>query len=157
MITVKKTSPFDEKASVLIDELDRYQAPLYPSESNHLDERATLASESCLFVGAFDGENICGISAVKKFKDYGELKRFFVLPDFRSRGVAKLMIDHLENYLMRNGIYKSRLETGIHQKEAIRFYEKHGYKSISAFGDYKEDPLSLFMEKDLIALFADSN
>jgi putative acetyltransferase len=42
-----------------------------------------------------------------------------------------------------------RLETGIHQAEAIALYATHGFREIGPFGDYKLDPLSLFMEKRL--------
>jgi len=40
-----------------------------------------------------------------------------------------------------------RLETGIHQKEAIGLYERMGFQSIPPFGEYVDDPLSRFFEK----------
>lgn len=42
-----------------------------------------------------------------------------------------------------------RLETGIHQPEAIGLYRSYGFQEIEPFGAYKADPLSLFMEKEL--------
>jgi len=57
------------------------------------------------------------------------------------------MLHHLEAYAREHDIYLLRLETGIHQNEAINLYEKMGYRSIAPFGDYHEDPLSRFLEK----------
>ena len=48
---------------------------------------------------------------------------------------------------VENGVHLLRLETGIHQHHAIALYESWGFQKISAFGEYKQDPLSLFYEK----------
>lgn len=59
------------------------------------------------------------------------------------------MIATLEYWLVKNGIYRSSLETGIYQQAALKFYEKIGYQSNSPFGSYKDDPLSVFKSKSL--------
>jgi ribosomal protein S18 acetylase RimI-like enzyme len=79
--------------------------------------------------------------------DYGEIKRMFVRPQFRGLGLARLMLNHLEAYASEHGIPVLRLETGVHQKDAIRLYEKAGFQSIPPFAGYIEDPLSRFFEK----------
>ena len=71
----------------------------------------------------------------------------FVRPQFRGFGLAKLMLDHLEAYARAHKINLLRLETGIHQKEAIGLYEQFGFQTIPPFGEYIEDPLSEFFEK----------
>ena len=71
----------------------------------------------------------------------------YVLPIHRGKGVAKLLLLHLEKAAYERGFSCIRLETGIAQKEAIGLYEKFGYKCIEPFGSYVADPLSLFMEK----------
>jgi len=71
----------------------------------------------------------------------------YVRPQFRGMGLAKAMMTHLEEYARDRGIRIFRLETGIDQHEAIRLYERSGYRRISAFGVYQPDPLSLFFEK----------
>ena len=73
----------------------------------------------------------------------------YVRPLFRGRGFAKLMLNHLSAYALASGIPLLRLETGIHQHEAIGLYERMGFHQIPPFGDYKEDPLSVFYEKSL--------
>jgi ribosomal protein S18 acetylase RimI-like enzyme len=89
-----------------------------------------------------------GCGGVQLFgTEYGELKRMYVRPEFRGRGLGKLMLEHLADHARRNGARLLRLETGIHQKEAIGLYESFGFKRVPPFGEYKEDPLSIFYEK----------
>ncbi len=75
----------------------------------------------------------------------------YVRPAFRGRGFAKLMLDHLAEYARAHGVTLLRLETGIHQHEAIGLYQRMGFYQIPPFGDYKDDPLSVFYEKLLLA------
>jgi ribosomal protein S18 acetylase RimI-like enzyme len=73
----------------------------------------------------------------------------YIRPQFRGLGFAKLMLDHLSEYSRSHGINMLRLETGIHQHDAIALYERAGFRLIPAFGDYKPDPLSRFYEKQI--------
>ena len=101
------------------------------------------------FVLRSDG-TAAGCGGVKLFGTaYGEIKRMYVRPQFRGRGFAKLILNHLSDYARAHGVTLLRLETGIHQHEAIALYEGMGFHRISPFGDYREDPLSLFYEKSL--------
>lgn len=58
-------------------------------------------------------------------------------------------MDKLEEQATKSGLKAIRLETGIHQPEAIGLYRKYCYVEIEPFGSYLPDPLSLFMEKRL--------
>ena len=64
-------------------------------------------------------------------------------------GFGKLLIDYLAAYALEQGISLLRLETGIHQPEAVGLYEKMGFQRIPPFGNYTVDPLSLCYEKQL--------
>ena len=132
-----------------IRELDDYQESLYPAESNHLDDINVLVQPNVYFIGAFQGQELLGIGAVKRMDGYGEIKRMFVPEKFRGCNIGLQMIQILETHLREHGIYTIRLETGIKQIPAIRLYQKMGFSSCPPFGEYKEDPLSLFMEKHL--------
>ena len=68
-------------------------------------------------------------------------------PQCRGKGFAKLMLDHLAEYARSHEVGTLRLETGIHQHEAIALYEQTGFERIPPFGEYKDDPLSRFYEK----------
>ncbi len=133
----------------LIDELDKYQESLYPSESNHLDTIETLCQPNVIMMGAIEKNDIIAIGSVKVYKNYGEIKRLYVPNACRGKGLAKKIMTALEDHLIKHSILKSKLETGIKQPEAIGLYKKLGYKVCGPFGSYKEDPLSVFMSKRL--------
>lgn len=75
----------------------------------------------------------------------------YVRPDFRGLGLARQLLNHLSDYSRQLGVLTLRLETGIHQKEAIGLYESYGFQRIPPFGPYWDDPVSLCYEKRLDA------
>ena len=137
-------------AQTLIEDLEAHLASFYPVESRHGFSVAKLLAENVVFfVTRWDGAP-AGCGGIKLFgTDYGELKRMFVRPRFRGLGLGKLMLDHLVRYAHEHGVGLVRLETGIHQEEAIRLYERAGFQRIGPFGEYTDDPLSLFYERRL--------
>lgn len=149
-VTITAERPDTLEAVLLITELEAVLDPLYPSESRHGLSVERLISEGVpFFVLRLDGEP-AGCGGVKLFgTEYGELKRMYTRPRFRGRGFAQQMLDHLAGYAASHGVTLLRLETGIHQHEAIRLYERWGFRQIGPFGDYKLDPNSLFYEKSL--------
>jgi len=148
-VKIRVTSPDDEAARALVAQLDAGLLALYPAESNHLENPQDLQRPNVLVLGAFMGASMVGIGAVKRFPDYGEIKRLYVADSARGSGVAQLIMQHLEQHLRDRGITVARLETGIHQSAALGLYRRLGYVGISAFGDYADDPLSVFMQKRL--------
>ncbi len=146
---IRRISPREKTANEYIRQLDRFQASLYPPQSNHLDDLETLIRPNVFFAGAFKGNELRGIGAVKRLRGYGEIKRMFVPETFRGQGIGEIIIQALEKHLRKNQIFLIRLETGIKQIPAIRLYEKMGYMARPPFGTYEPDPLSVFMEKQL--------
>jgi GNAT superfamily N-acetyltransferase len=69
-----------------------------------------------------------------------ELKRLYVAPEFRGRGVAKALLTALEDTARQAGRKRVWLETGTAQPEAIALYERSGYARIEDFGHYKGYP-----------------
>lgn len=147
MLEIRQIDPGEVRE--LIAELDEYQSALYPAESNHLDSIESLRRPNVCMMALFDQALPVAIGAVKIFDDYGEIKRLYVPPAHRGKGYAKTIIKALEQRLVDRGITTARLETGIKQHQAISLYRRHGYVQRDAFGIYCEDPLSLFMEKQL--------
>ena len=139
--------PDTDDARMLIAELESHLAPHYPATSRHGYSVEKLIQQGVAFFVARQDEVPVGCGGVQFFEDYGELKRMFVRPQFRGLGLARLMLNYLEAYAREHSIYVLRLETGIHQKEAMRLYEKMGYRNIPPFGEYVNDPLSRFYEK----------
>lgn len=132
----------------LIAELDAYQTALYPPESNHLLDITALKAPHVLFAVARDAnQTAVGCGAVVLLDGYGELKRMFVPPEQRGRGIAKAIMAHLEVLSAQRACYLLRLETGILQTDAHGLYARAGYVRCGRYGDYPDDPLSVFMEK----------
>ena len=154
--TIRKEHPGTETARVLISELDVYLDPLYPKESQHGYSIEKLVAQRVEFFVLYEDEAPAACGGVQFFGNpkgpddgYGEIKRMYVRPEFRGRGYAKKMLQHLEELATTRGFSKVRLETGISQPEAIGLYERYGYYKIPPFGDYWDDPLSFFYEKNL--------
>ncbi|HEV3142415.1 MAG TPA: GNAT family N-acetyltransferase [Gemmataceae bacterium] len=150
-ITITAEPANSADAQALIAELEAHLATLYPVESRHGYSVEKLLREGvAFFVVRHDGQ-AAGCGGVQLFgADYGEVKRMYVRPAFRGLGLAKLMLEHLEGYVRERGIGMLRLETGIHQHEAIRLYEGAGFVQIPPFGPYRPDPLSRCYEKRLV-------
>jgi len=149
MIEIRQVDPMQVEVIELIYQLDEYQESMYPSKSNHLDSIDELSKTNVNFLAAYGDSEICGIGAVRVLNDYGEIKRLYVPEKYRGKGIAKEIVKELENCLVKRSIFTARLETGIHQHEAIDLYKKLGYSEIAPFGDYTEDPLSVFMERKI--------
>lgn len=149
-ITIVEERPDTVDASELIFELESVLAPLYAVESRHGFSVDKLIREGVAFFATrYDGM-AAGCGGIKLFgTEYAEVKRMYVRPQFRGFGLGKRMLEHLAAYTTQHGITVLRLETGIHQTEAIGLYERFGFQRIPPFGDYFDDPVSLCYEKRL--------
>jgi len=146
-ITIAPERPDTPDSMQLIDELEGVLSPLYPDESRHGYSVEKLLKQSVTFFVARQEEAAAGCAGVQFYgTEYAELKRMYVRPDFRGEGIAKKLLNHIADFTRENDIPILRLETGIHQTEAIGLYEKYGFKRVSPFGEYKEDPNSIFFE-----------
>ena len=143
-------APDQPEVIALIPELDAYQDTLYPPESRHLLDVDALKKPNVLFAVARDetGQAV-GCAAIVLYAEYGELKRMYVSPRGRGRGVARKLLAQLESHAAGAGCRLVRLETGPHQPEALALYASAGYARRGPFGAYTNDPLSVFMQKDL--------
>lgn len=141
-------SPDQPDVIALIAELDAYQDSLYPAECRYALDLASLMQSNVVFGVARDaGGAAVGCGAIVLQKDYGELKRMYVTVGQRGNGIAGRLLTHLESAALAQGCSVFRLETGPYQPEALAFYTRSGYLRCGRFGDYREDPLSVFMEK----------
>ena len=149
-ITITKERPDTPDAIQLIEGLESELEGFYPNESRHGYSVEKLIKQNvAFFVTRKDGAP-AGCGGIQFFgKEYGEVKRMYVRPEFRGFGLAKMMLEELSKHAKENGIHVLRLETGIHQKDAIALYRGWGFKEIAHFGEYQEDPLSLFFEKKI--------
>ena len=141
--------PASPECRELINQLDSYLSSLYPAESNHLLSIDALSQPDVTFLTARVGTEIVGCAAFVNCENYAELKRLFVLPDYRGLKIGRSLLNELETRVKASGLRVARLETGVSQPEVLSLCEAMGYRRCGPFGSYCDDPLSIFMEKSL--------
>ena len=149
-VNIRAARPDSREAMELLAELDAalHEYP-YPPESRHAFSVEKLIRESvAFFVASYDGQ-LAACGGVKLFADYGEVKRMYVRPAFRRKGLGKAILDHLAEHARAHDVNTLRLETGIHQVEAIGLYDGWGFYRRGPFGDYKNDPNTVYFEKSI--------
>ncbi len=124
----------------------------YPEEgANHfrLDAAEVAPGRGAFLVATLDGDPVaCG--AVRLIEtSVAEIKRMYVMPAARGRGLGRTMLGALEAEAVALGSTRLVLETGDRQPEALGLYESAGFSRIEAYGEYVGSPLSVCMSKVL--------
>jgi GNAT superfamily N-acetyltransferase len=132
--------------AALLDELrSRYDA-----EDDDAPSADDLAPPTGIFFVVSRDDVPIGCGGLKSFGDgIGEVKRMYVVPEERRRGVARFVLSHVEAEAHRRGYRELRLETGALQPEAIALYASAGYALIPCWGVYEHAPWSRCMVKHL--------
>jgi GNAT superfamily N-acetyltransferase len=127
----------------------------YPEEgANHfrLDPEEVAPGRGVFLVAYVDDVGAgCGAVRVNE-PGIAEIKRMYVLPAHRGRGIAGQILAELEVRAKGLGVRQLVLETGARQPESIAVYRRAGFEQIALFGEYLNSPLtSLCMGKSLTA------
>ena len=97
-----------------------------------------------------DGGRAIGCGGVARFDDVrGEVKRMYVVPEARGRGLGRRLLDELEAHARALGYARLVLETGDRQPEALGLYASSGFERIPCYPPYDARELSLCFEKRL--------
>lgn len=121
----------------LIGELEAVLAAEYPPEQRHgLSLDAIFQPHVRFFLARLRGVAV-GCGGVTLFPDYAEVKRMYVRDSARGQGVADAILARLEAEARGAGLSELRLETGVRQVAAMRFYARAGFRECPAFGDYR--------------------
>jgi putative acetyltransferase len=121
----------------LIGELEAVLAAEYPPEQRHgLSLDAIFQPHVRFFLARLRGVAV-GCGGVALFPDYAEVKRMYVRDSARGQGVADAILARLEAKARGAGLSELRLETGVRQVAAMRFYARAGFRECPAFGDYR--------------------
>lgn len=109
---------------------------------------ADFAAPYGAFLVGYNGDEAVCCGALKRLPDgAGEIKRMYVLPAARRRGIARLLLHALEDAARERGYAVLRMDTGPRHQHAIAFYEAEGYRPVA---DYNGNPLATwFGEKTL--------
>ncbi len=101
-------------------------------------------------VVAYENEVPVGCGAIKALDDNTfEIKRMYVLPAYRGKGIAQDILTALEAWAQQLGADRCILETGLKQPQAIALYKKSGYHITENYGQYTGVENSLCFEKIL--------
>jgi putative acetyltransferase len=139
-------------AALLIAALNIELAARYPEPgANHfrLDAEEVSPANGAFLIGYVGGEPVaCG--AIRRIEPgVAEIKRMYVVPPARGRGISKIMLAALEERARQLGFGRLVLETGTRQLDAIGLYQGAGFSCIPCFGEYAGSELSVCMAKDL--------
>lgn len=144
-------------AARLVERVQAEYAVLYGNPDSAPMEADEFASgRGAFLVGFLDGEPVA--SAAWRWHEVPagvlvgpavELKRMYVVPEVRRRGLARAMLEAVEADALAAGAGSTVLETGLRQPGAIALYLSAGYREVPGFGHYQWSPLSRCYAKEL--------
>jgi GNAT superfamily N-acetyltransferase len=128
--------------------LARYPEPGTPA---HFPlDAAEVAEGNGAFLLAWSAGKAIACGGVRRLKsDLFEVKRMYVVSEWRGRGLGRRVLRALEREARRLGAKRLVLETGPRQGESLALYESEGYAVIAPFGAHRAHPLSVFLGKDV--------
>jgi GNAT superfamily N-acetyltransferase len=142
-------SPGSAAAQSLIAALDEEILGRYPGEPVNGIDIAEFEAAGGVFVVCYLNDMPAACGAFRPFEGSAEIKRMYVVPSLRGRGLARAVLDFLEAETARRGFSRAILETGRQMTEALGLYRSRGWKEIPVFGPYVGDPKSICFEKYL--------
>lgn len=122
-----------------------------PPESTHVLDLAGLQTPDVRFYAAYDGE-LVGCAALKDLGDgHAELKSMRTAPHRIREGIAARLLGHVLEEARAAGFTRVSLETGSYAffAPAHALYRRHGFVDCEPFGDYRSDPLSIYLTRAL--------
>lgn len=150
MVEILREDVASPVARSLIQALNAELSALFPEPgATHfrLDAEEVTEGRGAFFVARSGGEPV-GCGAIRRLDaSTAEIKRMYVAPALRGRGVGWAILAALEQEARRLGVSELVLETGDRLTEALALYERCGFKRIAAFGEYVGSPLSVCMGK----------
>ena len=149
MIKLLRTNSDNPDFINLVKQLDAYLVEKDGSEHSFYAQYNKIDKIKHTIV-AYENDIALGCGAIKEYEPGTmEVKRMYTLPESRGKGIATKVLIELENWASELGYEKCVLETGRRQPEAIKLYEKNGYKQIPNYGQYKNMDNSICFEKHM--------
>jgi len=136
-------------AQSLMAALDDDILSRYPGEPTNGIDAADFEASGGVFVVCYVDDVPAACGAIRPFEGSAEIKRMYVVPALRGRGLARAMLAFLESEAARRGYARAVLETGRAMTEPLTLYRSEGWREIPVFGQYVGDPKSICFEKPL--------
>lgn len=124
------------EAARLIAEVQQEYVVRYGGEDESPVELADFAPPRGLFLVGYEGATAVACGGWRARGADAEIKRMYVTPAARRRGLARAMLAELERTAREAGHHRVILETGTEQPEALALYRSAGYSEIPAYGHY---------------------
>ncbi|MGE5952309.1 MAG: GNAT family N-acetyltransferase [Qipengyuania vulgaris] len=143
MITIRTASTEDPAVRDLIAYHQQDMEKMSPPGTSWALDLSGLSGPSVTVLGAWDGEMLMGIGALKRLDDgTAELKSMRTLPEFLGKGVARAILGELLTLARAEGFSRLNLETGTSEEfqPAIALYTRHGFVAGEAFSEYTNGP-----------------
>lgn len=138
----------DPRIAVFLEEHLRDMRAVSPPQSKHALDLDGLRRPEIRFWSAWQDDALIGCAALKRLDAaHGELKSMRVAPHARRQGLARMLLLHVLQQARAVGLARVSLETGSMAffAPARALYAAHGFVPCAPFGDYREDPNSVFM------------
>jgi putative acetyltransferase len=132
----------------LLNEHLRSMYALSPLESVHALDLEGLRKPDITFWSAWHGPLLVGCGALKELdKSHGEIKSMRTPESVRRQGAGRAILAHIIEEAKTRGYMRLSLETGSMEafRPARQLYESFGFSYCDPFGDYIQDPNSMFM------------
>ena len=142
-VNIRRSTLGSADGSRLIAALNAELTAMFPEAgANHFSiSEAQVAPGDGMFVVAYLDDLAVGCGAVRRIDDgTAELKRMYVDPSVRGRGIGRALVEALESEARQLRVTRVVLETGTRLARAIRLYESMGYKRIPLYGEYLSSP-----------------
>jgi putative acetyltransferase len=149
MLIVEAANPHDPGPRAVLETSHTLMRDLFEPEDNYVLDPGALSGDSIRVFAARRGDETLGIGALTIMDGYGEVKSMFTTPKARRQGVGAALLRAIEDEARAFTLPALRLETAETLEAAMRLYTRHGFTQGGAFGDYRPNQTSVFMEKPL--------
>jgi putative acetyltransferase len=149
MIIIKRTDSSNDDFIEMVKQLDN-DLVIRDGEDHAFYNQFNSINMIKYAIVAYHENNAIGCGAIKAFDHTTmEVKRMYVSPDKRGKGIAGKILAELETWTIELGFTRCILETGINQPEALSLYHKSGFVRIPNYGQYENVKSSFCFEKVL--------
>lgn len=147
MLTINRTTSNNTDFQQLVAQLDAYLRVMDGDEHSFYAQYNKIDMLQHVVL-CYNDEVAVACGAFKKYDEESvEIKRMFVVPEFRGKGAAAAVLSELERWAIELNYNSTVLETGKRQVEAVKFYQKSGYSVIPNYGQYIGIENSVCMQK----------
>jgi putative acetyltransferase len=152
VFTIRRDDLTGPEIRALLEEHLRNMHEITPPESVHAFDIGKLRRPDVTFWSVWVGPDLAGCGALRELDPrHGEVKSMRTVTSRRRSGVGRAVLSHIIGEARRRSYQRLSLETGSMREfePARRLYEGFGFRVCAPFGEYREDPNSVFMTRML--------